>query len=172
MKLGIVGLPNVGKSTLFNAITNAGAAADNYPFCTIDPNVGVVSVPDERLDSCATSITPRRTPPSLSLSTSRVWSRARGRARVSATSSCRTSAARRHRPRRALLRRFKHHPRRAANTNVPVDPLRRHRHHQHRAHHGRPRDDRPPHRKGQKNAKGATSASTTRSRSSRPCATI
>ena len=47
---GIVGLPNVGKSTLFNAITKAGAEAANYPFCTIDPNVGIVEVPDERLD--------------------------------------------------------------------------------------------------------------------------
>ena len=50
MKLGMVGLPNVGKSTLFNALTNAGAESANYPFCTIEPNVGIVSVPDERLE--------------------------------------------------------------------------------------------------------------------------
>ena len=53
MKLGVVGLPNVGKSTLFNAITNAGAMSANYPFCTIEPNVGVVAVPDERLNKLA-----------------------------------------------------------------------------------------------------------------------
>ena len=53
MKLGIVGLPNVGKSTLFNSLTKAGAESANYPFCTIDPNVGVVSVPDERLNKLA-----------------------------------------------------------------------------------------------------------------------
>ncbi len=58
MKLGIVGLPNVGKSTLFNALTNAGAASANYPFCTIEPNVGIVAVPDKRLDVLAEMYSP------------------------------------------------------------------------------------------------------------------
>ena len=58
MKLGMVGLPNVGKSTLFNALTNAGAESANYPFCTIEPNVGIVSVPDERLDKLAQMYNP------------------------------------------------------------------------------------------------------------------
>ncbi len=65
MKLGIVGLPNVGKSTLFNAITNAGVPADNYAFCTIDPNVGVVSVPDERLNWLSNFYQPKKTTPAV-----------------------------------------------------------------------------------------------------------
>lgn len=65
MKLGIVGLPNVGKSTLFNAITNAGAESANYPFCTIDPNVGVVAVPDGRLDALSALYQPKKTTPAV-----------------------------------------------------------------------------------------------------------
>ncbi len=65
MKLGIVGLPNVGKSTLFNAITNAGVPADNYAFCTIDPNVGVVSVPDARLQWLSEFHKPKKTTPAV-----------------------------------------------------------------------------------------------------------
>ena len=65
MKLGIVGLPNVGKSTLFNAITNAGAESANYPFCTIDPNVGMVAVPDHRLDKLSEMYHPKKTTPAV-----------------------------------------------------------------------------------------------------------
>ena len=65
MKLGIVGLPNVGKSTLFNAITNAGAQSANYPFCTIEPNVGMVAVPDSRLDALAEMYHPEKYTPAV-----------------------------------------------------------------------------------------------------------
>ena len=65
MKLGVVGLPNVGKSTLFNAITKAGAEAANYPFCTIEPNTGMVAVPDERLDALAAMYNPKKKTPAV-----------------------------------------------------------------------------------------------------------
>ena len=65
MKLGVVGLPNVGKSTLFNAITHAGAECANYPFCTIEPNVGVVAVPDERLDKLAALYQSKKVTPAV-----------------------------------------------------------------------------------------------------------
>lgn len=65
MKLGLVGLPNVGKSTLFNAITNAGAQSANYPFCTIEPNVGMVSVPDERLEKLKEIYNPDKFTPAV-----------------------------------------------------------------------------------------------------------
>ena len=65
MKCGIVGLPNVGKSTLFNALTKAEISAENYPFCTIEPNVGVVEVPDARLEKLSSMVLPEKTVPSL-----------------------------------------------------------------------------------------------------------
>jgi ribosome-binding ATPase len=63
VKCGIVGLPNVGKSTLFNALTKAGIAAENFPFCTIEPNSGIVSIPDDRLDNLAAIVNPQKTIP-------------------------------------------------------------------------------------------------------------
>src|SRR6267142_981564 len=65
LKCGIVGLPNVGKSTLFNALTRAGIAAENYPFCTIEPNIGIVEVPDPRLAAIAAIAKPRKVIPAI-----------------------------------------------------------------------------------------------------------
>jgi GTP-binding protein YchF len=65
LKCGIVGLPNVGKSTLFNALTKSGIAAENYPFCTIEPNVGIVEVPDSRLDALSAIVKPQRIQPAI-----------------------------------------------------------------------------------------------------------
>src|SRR5271170_8141141 len=65
LKCGIVGLPNVGKSTLFNALTKAGIAAENYPFCTIEPNVGIVEVPDPRLEQLAAIAKPEKVLPAV-----------------------------------------------------------------------------------------------------------
>ena len=62
MKCGIVGLPNVGKSTLFNCLSKTKAQSANYPFCTIEPNVGLITVPDERLDVLATLVNPEKIP--------------------------------------------------------------------------------------------------------------
>ena len=65
MKCGIVGLPNVGKSTLFNAITKAGIDANNYPFCTIEPNVGIVEVPDQRISVLSAIVNPEKIQPAI-----------------------------------------------------------------------------------------------------------
>ena len=65
LKCGIVGLPNVGKSTLFNALTKAGIAAENYPFCTIEPNVGIVEVPDARMQALSNIVKPQKMQPAI-----------------------------------------------------------------------------------------------------------
>ena len=94
MKLGVVGLPNVGKSTLFNAITKAGAEATNYPFCTIEPNTGMVAVPDERLDKLAEMYNPKKkTPAVIEFVDIAGLVRVRATARALATSSFPTSAS-------------------------------------------------------------------------------
>jgi hypothetical protein len=109
----------VGKSTLFNALTAAGAESANYPFCTIEPNVGIVPVPDERLKRMAEIPPRKKIPPWSRSSTSRAWCAARARARAWATSSWATSAHRRHPARGALLRR-----RDIVHVDGGVNPLR------------------------------------------------
>lgn len=88
LKCGIVGLPNVGKSTLFNALTKAGIAAENYPFCTIEPNVGIVEVPDPRLAKLAEIVSPQRIDRQRSNSqTLQVQLQVQAKAKASETSS-------------------------------------------------------------------------------------
>ena len=79
LQCGIVGLPNVGKSTLFNCLSNAKAQSANFPFCTIEPNVGVITVPDERLGKLAELVNPEKIVP--------VWLKARQKVRAWVTSS-------------------------------------------------------------------------------------
>ena len=148
---GIVGLPNVGKSTLFNALSAAGAAVANYPFCTIEPNVGVVPVPDPRLDALVKLYHPK----SMVAATVnfvdiaglvRGASQGRGPGQSIPRQHPRD---RRHRARRALLRGRQHRPRRQ-----PHRPHRRRRHHRHRALPEGPGDDREAHRPRQEGAEG------------------
>ena len=93
LECGIVGLPNVGKSTIFSALTAAPAAAENFPFCTIDPNIGIVDLPDERLDFLASIHNPKKkTPASESLLILQVSSREPVTAKGWETSSLQISA--------------------------------------------------------------------------------
>ncbi len=105
LKCGIVGLPNVGKSTLFNALTKAGIEAANYPFCTIEPNVGIVEVPDARLGQLAEIIKPQKKScrPLSSLWISPAWSLAPARAKAGQPVPGQYSRDRCHRQRGALL---------------------------------------------------------------------
>ena len=92
LQCGIVGLPNVGKSTLFNCLSNAKAQSANFPFCTIEPNVGVITVPDERLNKLAELVHPQRiVPTTVRLSTSPDWSKEPAKAKVWEINSWRTS---------------------------------------------------------------------------------
>ena len=92
VKCGIVGLPNVGKSTLFNALTEAGIAAENFPFCTIEPNSGIVSIPDTRLDKLAELVKPEKLiPTTVEFTDIAGWWRGPPRAKDLATNSSPTS---------------------------------------------------------------------------------
>ena len=149
LNCGIVGLPNVGKSTIFNALTSAKAQAANYPFCTIDPNTGVVTVPDERLAKIAQLIQPK----SLVATTMEFIDIAglvegASKAKASVISFSATSARPSHRARCPLLRRSRGRPRRRRRQSPA-----RHRHHQYRAIAGRPGYRRETPRQGRKGRK-------------------
>ncbi len=114
IKCGIVGLPNVGKSTLFNALTRAQIAAENYPFCTIDPNVGVVPVPDPRLQQLAAIVNPEKILPTT-VEFVDIAGLVAGASQGEGLGNQFLShirETRRYRARRALLREHRHRPRR------------------------------------------------------------
>ena len=145
LKCGIVGLPNVGKSTLFNALTAAGIAAENYPFCTIEPNVGIVEVPDPRLAALAAIAKPQK----VHSGDGRVRRhRGPGRRRVERRGARQPVPGqhprdRRDRPRRSLLRGSERRPRRRQGRSD-----RRRRDDRHRARARRSRDRRQADRQG------------------------
>ena len=135
LKCGIVGLPNVGKSTLFNALTKAGIAAENYPFCTIEPNVGIVELPDPRLAQLAAIVKPERIVPAI-VEFVDIAGLVAGASKGEGLGNQFLAAHprdRRDRQRRALLRRRERDPRRRQGR-----PDRRHRGHPDRAVPGRP----------------------------------
>lgn len=114
---GIVGLPNVGKSTLFNALTKSGIAAENFPFCTIEPNSGIVPMPDARLNALAEIVKPERVlPTTMEFVDIAGLVAGASRVRAWATSSRQHPRDRRHRPRGALLRRRQRDPRPTVST--------------------------------------------------------